>query len=151
MKDVEDAIRQFGIRIGLPNLKLNADGISELTVGDGLDVFFEKTKRDTEVRLNGVVGTPIAANGETLRALLVANYGGHGTGPAALAMDPVSGEIVLSQLIDVAPLDVGGFAETVETYLKYLKFWTGYLPTLAPEAGSTSRPVASEEVALFRI
>ncbi len=33
------------------------DGLlCELTIGDALDVFFEATERDTELRLNGRVG-----------------------------------------------------------------------------------------------
>lgn len=151
MQDVEDALRQFGARIGLPSVKFNGDGICELTVGDGLEVFFEKTKRDNELRLNGRVGAPQSGGTEVLRALLVANYGGHGTGNAALGVDPVSGEVILGQLIDVAASDVGAFADTVEAFLKYLKFWIGYLPTLAPVTTAASRPIESADVSLIRI
>lgn len=151
MKDVDDALRQFGARIGLPSLKFNSDGICELTVGEGLEVFFEKTNRDNELRLNGRVGTPQGGGGEVLRALLVANYGGHGTGNAAHGIDPVSGEVILGQLIDVGATEIAAFAGTVETFLKYLKFWTEYLPTLAPDTAATGRPVESLDISLIRI
>lgn len=150
MKDVDDALRQFGVRIGLPSLKLNSDGICELTVGDGLEIFIEKTSRPNDLRLNGRVGTPQSSGSEVMRALLVANYGGHGTGSAAHSIDPVSGEVVLSQLIDVSANDIEGFAGAVDTFLRYLKFWVGYLPTLGPDTAA-SPPIESADFSLIRI
>jgi hypothetical protein len=45
-------------------------------------------------------------------------------------MDPRTSEIVLTQPLDVTALDVGKLAATLEIFVKYLAFWTGYLPSM---------------------
>ena len=85
MNDSSDALRQFGEKIGIENLHLNDEELCELTVGDGLEIFFEGTGRDTELRLNGRAGYLRNNEGEALRSLLVANYNGQATGRAALS------------------------------------------------------------------
>ena len=62
--------------------------------------------------------------------LLTANYNGEGTGAAALGVDTETDEVILGQAIDVAGLDADAFLETVETFVKYLTYWTEQLPTL---------------------
>ena len=68
--------------------------------------------------------------------LLTANYNGEGTGAAALALDAETDEVILGQAIDVAGLDADGFLETVETFVKYLTYWTEHLPTLVPSTSA---------------
>lgn len=144
MHDSQDALKQFGTRIGLPHLKLNDDRLCELTVGDGLEIFFEGTDKDRELRLNGRVGALPGADAEVLRALLVANYNGQATGASALALDPMSGELILGRTIDVGPLDPAAFADEVETFLKYLSFWTGHLATLGRSSPTPAMAAPTE-------
>ncbi|MET0596755.1 MAG: hypothetical protein ABWZ57_02700, partial [Mesorhizobium sp.] len=46
----------FGEKVGIAHLALDDQQLCELTVGDGLDVFFQGTESETELRLNGRVG-----------------------------------------------------------------------------------------------
>lgn len=140
MLNGDEALREFGNRIGLSGLTLEG-GACALTVGDGLEIAFEATEQPNELRLNGQVGSLPAADPETLRDLLVANHNGQATGAGALSIDPRTGTVVLGRLIDVTHLDAAGFAETVEAFLKYLVFWTGHLPeTARRQQGAPSSP-----------
>ena len=150
MQNGDDALRQFGTRIGLPNLKLGGDRTCSLTVGDGLELFFEGTDRDDELRLNGRVGDLHGADASVLRTLLVANYNGQATGAASLAIDPMSGEVMLGQRLAVGPMDAEGFASAVETFVKYLAFWTEHLPTMGGAKSAPAPVVMREEGILFR-
>jgi hypothetical protein len=131
MNHNRDALEQLGRRIGLPDLKFNGEGICELTVGDNIEVYLEGEPDATVLHLNGVIGTLPAADDRVLRALLGANYNGQATGAAALAMDPRTSEIVLTRQLDVSALDAAKLAETLETFVKYVAFWIGYLPKMA--------------------
>ncbi len=150
IKDVKEAIQQFGEKVGIADLALDDQQLCELTVGDGLDVFFQGTESETELRLNGRVGFLPGDDTATLMGLLTANYNGEGTGAAALGVDTETDEVILGQAIDVAGLDADAFLETVETFVKYLTYWTEQLPTLGSPV-SADRPAESELAIMTRV
>ncbi len=147
IKDVKEAIKQFAEKVGIADLALDDQQLCELTVGDGLDVFFQGTENETELRLNGQFGFLQSDETQTLMGLLTANYNGEGTAAAALALDAETDEVILGQAIDVAELDADGFLETVETCVKYLTYWTEHLPTLVPSTPA-DRPAVENELAI---
>ena len=53
IKDVKEAIKQFGEKVGIADLALDDQQLCELTVGDGLDVFFQGTESETELGSTG--------------------------------------------------------------------------------------------------
>jgi hypothetical protein len=151
MHNAKDAIRQFGEKVGIPDLVLQDGLLCELTIGDALDVFFQATERDTELRLNGRVGFLPSDGPETLMALLTANYNGGETGRAALSIDSETNEVFLGQAIDVARLDADQMVELVEVFVKQLTHWVGHLPTLVPSTGQERPPSESELAILTRL
>lgn len=131
MKDNRNALDQLGRHIGLPGLKFNREGICELTVGDGIDIYFQGDDDATALHLNGVVGTMPSADARVLRALLAANHNGQATGGAALALDSRTSEIVLTRTLEVAALPLDQLVATLEAFVKYVAFWRDYLPGMA--------------------
>ena len=133
MDNIEDALHQFGCKIGFENLQFSDEKHCALTVGGDLEILFERTQRSTELLVNGQVGYVYCPDKEIMRALLIANHNGRDTGPAVLSIDPVNSTVILGQLIDVRHLEIDGFIAIVEDFFSRLAHWMKLLPTCPPQ------------------
>lgn len=132
MNSAKDALSAFGSSIGLPDIKFNDDKICALIVGDDLEVWFEDTGNNANMRLNCIVRENVVSDASVLSQLMKANYNGEGTGCAALALNPITSELVLSQGIDVIAESEDSFKEKVDLFVKYAAFWSDEAPKMLP-------------------
>lgn len=146
MKNNRELIEHLGQQIGLPDLRFSAEGICELVMPDGGEFFLEGAPDDMLLHLNGVVGYLHAPSAEVLCQLLSANYNGQATGAAALALNPGNpAELLLSQRFDVSQMTgIEPFVAALEAFLKFLAFWTDYLPQIG--AAQAAGPLVDSQV-----
>jgi hypothetical protein len=133
----QEAVTQLAQALGLEGFKLDA-GECELILDEDMSVMLVGDADKSTLRLAGIVGDLLDRDDvEALRLLLEANYGGQATGGAALALDPITSEVVLGQLVDVSTLGPKGLEPVVTEFANYLEFWQSNLAGLADEAGET--------------
>ncbi|HVJ87830.1 MAG TPA: type III secretion system chaperone [Caulifigura sp.] len=134
------AIRQLGQSLGLP-LEISAGEACELVIGDDLSVLISGDPDATRLQLSGTVSSfPVGDRASVATALLKANYNGQGTGAAALSLDPLTEDVVLTRAFDVAG---GNLTAAVEEFANYLEFWRSRIDSLVggdSQAVSDSAP-----------
>ncbi len=123
MKDVHHAVSTLREALKLPLLGFDDNGQFELVFEDFFHIDVVRIS-DTELELSTILadldGTLTEAR---LIALLSANYHGHGTAAARLALNPDDGRVVLCERIDVVPLAADAFEARVLSFLKLAAFW----------------------------
>ncbi len=144
-----EAVRQLGQFLGL-ELELGSDEAAELIVGEDLSILISGDPDGSRLRFTGVVATfPEGDAASAARTLLKANYDGQGTGAAALALDPVSEDVVLTRAFDVANQAADGLSAAVEEFANYLEFWQSRLDSLV--AGPAADPATPTATAALRV
>ncbi len=122
MREATEALTALGAKVGLKGLAFDRDKVCQLVVGDDLEVELEEMA-DGTLRLNANVRDLADADAAVMRELLVANFNGEGTGRAALAINPASAEIVLTQAVEPRRHDADSFVAEVELFVRYAAFW----------------------------
>ena len=134
-----DVLRDFGGRIGLPDLQLNSDGAATVVVGDSLEIRIEGDADGESLDLIGVIGPLPSNSNRFLIALLTANYGGVATDGGAVAIDPRTTALTYCKRIDTGAATGDTFLRDMQQFVKYLAFWVNYVPGIAT-AYSGGRP-----------
>jgi hypothetical protein len=116
-------VERLGAEIGAGAAPLEAGGAVEIRFEPGLDVAFEAgSDRDAAVHLLAILGPAPAEDedeGERLEELLARNHVTSGPDAAALALDPVRGEILLCRRVDAAEAgSYEGFVRLVEAFIE---------------------------------
>lgn len=152
MATAADLIAEFGRRIELPRLELGREGICSVVVGDRIEISFEAPPASESLVMTGHLGPLPTDRSDFLLALLRANYNGDATDGGAIAIDPRSGEVVLSKRLDLDGLEIEGFAACVERFVRFVTFWIDYLPKLSQTVASGGAPAdLGFEVPLIRV
>jgi hypothetical protein len=136
------AVRQLGQSLGL-ELELSAGEAAELIVGDDLSLLISGDPDGQRLRLMGTVASfPDGDAAEVARTLLKANYNGQGTGGAAIALDPVTDDVVLTRAVDVTGLGPDGLRAAVEEFANYMEFWQSRIGTIVQPGTGTAGEAA---------
>lgn len=152
MAKAADLIAEFGRRIGLPRLELGREGICSVVVGDRIEISFEGAPASESLTMTGHLGPLPSDRSDFLLSLLRANHNGDATDGGAIALDPRSGELVLTKRIDLTGLQIEAFAAGVERFVQFVTFWLDYLSKLTQTSavGGTSAELGIE-VPLIRV
>lgn len=123
MDSAETALEAIKSMLNLPRLSFNDNGQAAILVENAVHIDISR-QSETEIELL----TPLRALEGALTparvfALMKANYLGHYTGAARLALDPRDGEPVLCQRIDVAPLDAESLEAAIAAFVGYATYW----------------------------
>ena len=128
-----DLIREFGRKIGLPDLRFSKEGTLALTVGEDLEIVLEEGDNGDGFDVYGIVGPLPSTSNRFLTELLKANHGCTATGGSALAIDPLTSSLTLCRRIAMEGATGDSLAREMEQFAKHLAFWTDYAPGLAME------------------
>ncbi|HVJ69047.1 MAG TPA: type III secretion system chaperone [Caulifigura sp.] len=135
-----NAVQQLSQSLGL-SLELADGEACELIVGDDLSILISGDPNGTQLRLMGVVASfPDGDRSLIATTLLKANYNGQGTGPAALALDPLTEDVVLTRAIDAAASNI---TSSIEEFANYLDFWRTRLESIVGAGDGAVTPDAS--------
>lgn len=141
------AIRQLGQSLGLA-LEISAEEACELVIGDDLSVLISGDPDGSRLQFSGTISSfPDGDRASVATALLKANYNGQGTGAAALALDPLTDDVVLTRAFDVAG---GDLTKAIEEFANYLEFWRSRIDSLV-SAGTQSDSESAPPLAAIRI
>ena len=123
LQDNTQALQALASTLSIP-LSFNAYGVCDVVMNGDALITLEGDPQSTTLRINAVVGVlPEADSPQALRLLLQANFNGQGTGANSLAIDHVSGEVVLGRTVDVTTLGHDGLLQPVREFARYLLYW----------------------------
>lgn len=136
---LQNFLSELGSQMGLPSLKLDAQGLARLVFDGRIVIDIEDDADARCVHLYSVLGSLPAEGREALyEQLLGANLFGTGTGGAVFAVDTLQNEIVLSRTLSTDRLDFTAFSQALESLVNQVESWTGRLNAPAAEARETS-------------
>lgn len=146
-----EALDTLAKATGLGKLSFGTNRICRLDVGDTVELEIEDRAADGILRLNAAVRVVGDADFSVLRALLAANFNGEGTGKAALAINTASGEIALTQPVELLRHDAASFCAEVETFIRYVLFWQSHAGVMRPEPVASTLPQEAEGMVNLRL
>ena len=136
LQDNTQALQALAAMLNIP-LSFNDYGVCNVVMNGDALITLECDPQGTTLRLNAVVGVlPEADSPQALRLLLQANFNGQGTGPNSLALDHVSGEVVLGRTVDVSTLGPDGLLQPFREFASYLLYWRRNLLRQVSQASS---------------
>lgn len=121
---IDELITQIGAVIGLPALKLDERGLACVRIQDAPDLNLEYDEAAQCLHLYSVVGTlsqdsPPAV----LTSLLIANAFGARTGGAAIGIDDLNGDLVLSTRIETSQMPPNTLLSLLERFVHNAEQW----------------------------
>ena len=134
--DISSLIALFGEQAGTP-LTLTEGGTLALAFDNDLTLNLEHDASQDVLHLYAIVGQEPAdhtARARFYRQLLTANVFGHETGGAALGVDDLSGEVLLTWRLPLAGADVGVLRDAVQSMVATAASWRERL--VAPGGGA---------------
>ena len=131
MSAVEHLLKEFGARIGLPQMELNADRVCRVSFDEHMVVDLEAPEGDELLNVIGTVGTlPADASAELLTELLEGNIPTSDPHVPWTAIDMDSREILLC--ISLSPIpQVDDFETIFNRFLDHLDEWQGKIASAA--------------------
>ncbi len=146
LTSADEALQSIARKIGLPNLRFDTDRICVLDVGDTLTLEIEDKASDATVRFNAAIGYAGDFGSTALRLLLSANFNGDGTGKAALAINPASGDLVLGQVLDPRHHTADSLHAELELFVRRALFWQDRAQTLPADVEVDAVPDTDETI-----
>lgn len=122
MHDVEHALEVIKEAAGLAQLELNANKQAEIKFADGLVAHItqiDKTNLELSFRLPDLAFASMGM----LRAMMMANFLGAGTGAGRLALDPGKEEILYCERWDVTDIDARNVARKFSEFVLAGGYW----------------------------
>lgn len=140
--DISSLIALFGEQAGTP-LTLTEGGTLALAFDRDLTLNLEHDASQDVLHLYAIVGqepTDHARRAAFYRQLLTANVFGHDTGGAALGVDDLSGEVLLTWRLPLAGAEVSVLRDAVQSMVSTAASWRDRLA--APADASADVPDA---------
>ena len=131
---------ELGQKMNLPNLSLDAQGLAKLVFDASLDVNIEYDTSTHQLHLYTLLG-PVPATGkaEVFEKLLAGNLFGAATHGAVLAIDPLTGDIVITTTLDPDKTDLLDFEKALEHHVMAAEQWSSQIkPEGMPQESSPS-------------
>ncbi len=127
--DAFTLVALFGQESGTP-LTLGASGTAALAFENGPTLHLEHDPASDILHCYAVLGSAPAdaeQRGELFRRLLAANAFGRDTDGAALGLDEISGDLVLSRRLELAHADTASLRATVASMAAVAAHWQAQL------------------------
>ncbi|MEM9044002.1 MAG: type III secretion system chaperone [Pseudomonadota bacterium] len=121
---LENLMRDLAAELGLGDIRLEEDGGAQLAFGDDIQIDISASGEWPGINITALVGAIPTDNREAVYSeMLEANYQGLATGGAALCIDTVLGEVILSRHIAGENTDFEVFAVEVSRFFAALTMW----------------------------
>ncbi|WP_031491104.1 type III secretion system chaperone [Succinivibrio dextrinosolvens] len=120
--NINELIRNLGIRLGLKDLQLSKSGVCSIEFGQD-EVIFEQ--EGDKLFIIAEIGQ-IDGNENVFRAMLDANNCARGSGFGSLGVDPERNCFTLSRLIE-GDYNNELFEKQIQLFVSTLRFWKQYL------------------------
>jgi len=121
---IDELITQIGSVIGLPALKLDERGLACVRIQDAPDLSLEYDEAARCLHLYSVLGSlPQDSSTSVLTALLAANAFGAKTGGAAIGVDDLNGDIILSTRIETSQFPPTTLLGLLERFVHNAEQW----------------------------
>ncbi len=119
-----DLLADLAQRLKLQDLQLNEKGLACLVLDDKITIQLEHETATNRFHLYTVLGTVPAEGKEALyETLLTGNLFGHQTGGATLALDEITGEVILFLTLNPDKTDSTDFEKALEDFAAAAEHW----------------------------
>ena len=139
----QNLIAELGQKMNLPNLSLDAQGLAKLVFDASLEVNIEYDTSTNQLHLYTLLGqVPTAGKAEVFEKLLAGNLFGAATHGAVLAIDPLTGDIVITTTLQPDKTDMVDFEQALEHHVMAAEQWgsqvkpEGMPPESTPSVGT---------------
>ncbi len=139
MIDFSEYIANYGKEIGLPDLKLNEDGICSLSFDEKLNVDIVYRKDEEQVIFASPIGN-IPAEGQEnfFKQLLIANAFGIENAGAILGIEEDENRVVLSYMFISSTFSFELFKTVLANFVDLVEAWQEKLETMGSESSSAA-------------
>lgn len=139
-------LRTVATELDLPDLKLNSDGVCQLTVEGRLTLSIEDAPLEHSAHFYTVlIRAPDAGREEFFASLLDAQLFGREIGEGiSFGFDRATGEILLCRKLTVAQLTPEAFSQALTEFINWAEHWQEKLSRQEPSAGSFSTAPVQE-------
>lgn len=137
MIDFSEYIVNYGKEIGLPDLKLNEDGICSLSFDEKINVDIVYRKEQEQVIFAAPIGD-IPAEGQEgfFKQLLIANAFGIENAGATLGIEEDANRIVLSYMFISSTFSFELFKTVLANFVDLVEAWKEKIETMGSESSN---------------
>lgn len=126
----------------IADIEFEDDVYFELVFDDSTSVVFYKIDETSIEICTVVTDDPGGLAPEYCERLLMANYLGHGTGGARLALDPRDSSLILCERLNFVGMNADWLQARIERFVAYAKMWlAGEMDEFLGKGNPTSAPV----------
>lgn len=120
----DNLVRQFGARVGLPDMKLDDSGLCRVVLDETVNLDFELSSDCQTLYLYSAL-PPMDNNVEVdlMKALLTANYGLHRSCQFRFAYDENAHEFLLLETIPAKGIDLETFDQILQNFARTATTW----------------------------
>ena len=146
-----ELMRQFGAKVGLPDLAPDETGVCRVGIDDML-VLFREDVETSRIMVWAEVGEPPPEGRERLYLLLMESmFMGQATGGATFSIESESGKVYLQRMEFLSALDADSFTGLLEKFVNLLEEWRRIIVDFRPVAEAIKKEAdAAESESDFR-
>lgn len=146
---LDQLLRHVSTELGLPDFRLNANGVCQFTVDDGVVITIEDAPLERSAHFYSTIASVPDSQRDTLFAtLLEAQLFGREIGEgSAFGFERSAGEILLCRKIRIDAVEADAFAEALSEFIAWAEHWQSKLK----EFTETPSIASNEEATQFFI
>lgn len=138
MIDFSNYIQNYGKEVGLPNLKLNENGVCSLNFDGKINVDIVYNKDNDQCFFASPIGTvPVDGREEFYKQLLLSNAFGIENGGAVLGIEEEEDRVVLSYTFIASTFSFELFKTVLGNFVTMVENWMGKYETLCRVSASS--------------
>lgn len=139
MIDFSEYIANYGKEIGLPDLKLNDDGICSLSFDEKLNVDIVYRKDQEQVIFAAPVGNiPVEGQENFFKQLLISNAFGIENAGATLGIEEEENRVILSYMFISSTFSFDLFKTVLGNFVDLVEAWQEKIETMGSESSNFS-------------
>ena len=139
MIDFSEYIVNYGKEMGLPDLKLNEDGICSLSFDEKINVDIFYRKEQEQVIFAAPIGdVPSEGQESFFRQLLIANAFGIENAGAVLGIEKDENRVILSYMFISSTFSFDLFKTVLANFVDLVEAWQEKIKTIETESSSFS-------------
>lgn len=120
----EELVRQFGVRVGLPEMKLDDSGLCRVVLDETVNLDFElSSDKQTLYLYSALPPTDAEVENELMKALATANYGLHRSCNCRFVFDENANEFLLLETISANGINLESFDEILQNFARTATTW----------------------------
>src|SRR6201991_1200178 len=120
----EELIRQFGARVGLPEMKLDEAGLCRVVLDETVNLDFElSSDSQTLYVYSALPSTDLDVESDLMKALLSADYALHRSCNCRFAFDENANEFLLLETISSNAMNLELFDQILQNFARTATTW----------------------------